>query len=395
MASFSRLSDTTLDSEYADIDLDGDSSSLPEDLEGGPVPASSSPVASSPFPGTPPDDDDFHACSPPEGEIPALPPQEPLVPISSNVSSTHTSTSGFTDTSGWTKESQGQDLLVSGYDSPEEIEAPLADECIASLDHSSFASRLHELLLVAQQERLARRTVSLSSCIDPTESAVRVSTPSVVDPVNVASEGADSPDYWSYFPESSAVAIACDDSSADASSSSNSAASAYSQSESHPDARHGSKGAYIHSSVPSVGSGSAKTTVSTPVVSRKRSLASAYSPMSTGNPTCDAATSSGDSSEVKKKRMKHEHKGDRPDAVPIRSKYFPRRPSLDIAAKQRSLDDADEDNARFLPKRRMYARRAASLRRADSLRSEAASSNRGPHKSEAKVSPHICILRLA
>ena len=395
MASFSRVSDTTLDIEYAGIDLDGDSSSLPEDLEGGPVPASSSPVASSPFPGTPPDDDDFRASSLPEGQTPALLSQEPLVAISSSVSSTHTTTSGFTDTSGWTKESQGQDLSVSGYDSPQEVEGPLADEYVDSLDHSSFASRLHELLLVAQQERLARRTVSVSSCIDATESAVRVPTPSVVDPVNVASEVADSPDYWSYFPESAAVAIACNDGSADSSSSNNSAASAYSQSESHLDARHGSKGAYIHSSVPSVDPGSAKTTVSTPVVSRKRSLASACSPMSTGNPTCDAATSSGDQSEAKKKRTKHEHKGDRPDALPIRSKYFPRRPSLDIAAKQRSLDDADEDNARFLPKRRMYARRAASLRRADSLRSEAASSIREPNKSRVTVSLHICIVRPA
>lgn len=382
--------DTILDNDCASSDLEGDDSSLLGDSEGL-VPASSSPLSSSPLPGTPPDNFDCHVSPLLDDDSLTVPSQYHLITASSNVNGTHTSTTTFSDASGWTKESQGRDISVSGSGSSGETEDPLADECIDSPECSSFASRLHDLLLVAQQERLSRRTVSLCSCPDVAPgpgSAARITTPPAVDSVNVAREVVHSPDYWSYFPESTSAAVSCNDGSVNSSSLSDVTSSAYSHSDSHPDAPNSNNGAGIHSAL-SVDPSPAEATICTPVISRKRSLGSACPPISTGHPTCDPATLSTGQDEPKKKRMKHEDEGDHPDVVSTRSKYFPRRPSLNIAAKQRAIAGADEDTAGFLPKRRMYARRAASLRRADSLRSETVSSSRELEKLEPKVSLHL------
>lgn len=395
---------TALGYERADNDFEDDALQMLEDSEDlEVVPASSSPVSSSPFLETPSDNAYVGPNTHVDPNIPpgrhtsvscvsklVWDPQATALTVS-NVA--HTTTTDPPNSFGWTKESQGQTLSVSDCESTGKMEDNLACEGLNSPSgHTGFASRLHELLLVAQRERLARRTASSSACVDDIANAIssnRVVTP-LVNPLNSAGDGADSPDYWSYFPESTSVALSCDDGSLDVSNASDSTSSAYNHSGNYASEIHGSNSAYVHSSPPSVDPSLIKTTTCTPVLSRKRSLLSAHSLTPADHISFDLDPSLADQEESKRKRIKREHEGDLLDVVLTHSKYFPRKPSLEIATKKRSLEDVDEESAGFLPKRRMYAHRAASLRRADSLRSEAASSTRESSQVEPKVSLHLC-----
>lgn len=359
LSSASMLLHTALGNENDDNDLeDSDGLEL--------VPASSSPMASSPFPETPPHVD---ASTPPEIDVPDFCFTKPAWAPQA-IASAHTTA---TNPTSWTKESQERSLSVSDCDAPEGVEHCLAGGGINSpSEHTSFASRLHELLLVAQQE--LRRTVPFSSCVDASSTA----------PLDSADDVADSPDYWSYFPESTSMVISCDNDSLDASSGSDSTSSVYSRSGNYATEPDHSNSAYMQSLVPLVDPGLIKTAISTPVLPRKRSLDSARSLTPTDHISCNLDSSLADHDEPRRKRIKREDSLQ--DVLSTHSKYFSRKPSLDIAIKQRSLED---ESAGFLPKRRMYARRAASLRRADSLRSEAASSVREWSKVELKVSLHL------
>ncbi|KZT63484.1 hypothetical protein DAEQUDRAFT_119443 [Daedalea quercina L-15889] len=426
------------DADYENTSIDElDALLIFEDV----VPASSSPLSSSPFAETPDDDNDI--ASTVSGAISRRPADFTLAPVtlasaSSNHSGgTHTVSSESTHASGWTKESQELGSSVPAYDTPENLEIQHADDFPDSPPrHTSFATRLHELLLVVQHERsrLNRRTVSLSSRtadyadageelssshrgedsippsvdlgpasaqehhglfagdaganISSVRSSASLEHPTVLDQCLVpeisssatggqahADTGAsvreenESPDYWTYFPDSISAAVSYDDGWLQTSSGNLTDSSAYIKSEDRRSETEAGHSAYTHTLTLSVGPGTSKPS-SNSVISRKRSLVPPGSPVANDVTGLSApAVDIVDPQERQKKRVKREEQPDNiPGPVSTRSRFFPHKRTVEAVSKLRGFVHRSSDA--FTPKQHMYAHRAASLRRADSLRSE-------------------------
>ncbi|KAH9830610.1 uncharacterized protein C8Q71DRAFT_851168 [Rhodofomes roseus] len=357
------ISSTTpdVDSDPDDVgDLPGHTSPLPEET----VPTSSSPVSSSPFAQTPPDD--IISCG-----------------------TTHQVLTGSSDPFSWFKNSQRVDTYTNEHETPRDTEGRLADDLTSpGSPHSSFATRLHELLLVVQRERSLSGTASVVSSqsgtpekpgrtgyaedISPPFAREDFGTP--VGPDYQAGnviQDTGSPDYWAYFPESTSLAIPCDTEQLPSLNGDNSCSSAYSHSEEPVSETEVDCPAYMQYNALSVG----------PCVDQRRSsfsssLKRSLDPPGTalglinGEPYRTDTSHGLESSAPQRKRTK-KLVVDYPQSFSTRSRFFSRKPSLDGASMQRGALNGPCNH--ISPKRRMYAQRAASLRRADSLRSEVSS----------------------